>query len=38
MDINALRCSRILQVYLPVVYNGGKEGVCGGEKSRLFSA
>jgi hypothetical protein len=36
MDTNALWCSSILPVSLPVVYNGGEEGVCGGKESTLF--
>ena len=32
VDKNALRCSSILPVFLPVVYNGGEGGVCGGER------
>jgi hypothetical protein len=37
VDTNALRCSSILPGSLLVVYSGGEEGVCGGEKeSTLF--
>jgi len=36
VDKNALRCSSILPVSLPVVYNGGEGGVCGGKRVDSF--
>ena len=36
MDKNALMCSSIPPVFLPVVYDGGEGGVCGGERVDLF--
>jgi len=35
-DKNALRCSSILPVFLPVVYNGREGGVCGGKRVDSF--